>query len=88
MLLFERVLLGPLSGEDQLHGLGGEVAALDEPLVILFAEERAGEADDGGVVREDPDDVGAAAQRNESHEERIAMDSDLMMAPRSVFGRA
>ena len=29
--------------------------------VVLFGEQRAGEADDGGVVGEDPDDVGAAA---------------------------
>jgi hypothetical protein len=29
--------------------------------VILFGEQSAGESDHGGVVREDPDDVGAAA---------------------------
>jgi hypothetical protein len=34
---------------------------LPYPLVILFCEQRAGDADDGGVVGEDPDDVGAAA---------------------------
>jgi hypothetical protein len=29
--------------------------------VVLFEQQRAGEADEGGVVGEDPDDVGAAA---------------------------
>ena len=37
VLLFERVLLGPPGGEDQLHGLDEEVAALDEPFVSLKA---------------------------------------------------
>jgi hypothetical protein len=39
----------------------GEVAACDEPLVILFDQQRAGESDQRGVVGEDADDVGAAA---------------------------
>ena len=43
-LLCEGVLLAPPSGEDQGHGLDGEVAALDEPFVVLFGEEGAGEA--------------------------------------------
>ena len=30
------------------------------PLVVLFGENGADEADDGGVVGEDPDDVGAS----------------------------
>jgi hypothetical protein len=59
--LFDRVLLGPPGGEDQLHGLDGEVAALDEPLIVLLGEQSAGEPDHGGVVGEIPDDVGAAA---------------------------
>ena len=48
-------------GEDERHRLGGEVAALHQPLVVLLQEQRAGEPDDGLVVGEDPDDVGAAA---------------------------
>ena len=39
----------------------GEVAAADEPFVVLFDQQRAGEADQRGVVGEDADDVGAAA---------------------------
>ena len=39
----------------------GEVAAADEPLVVLLDQQRAGEADRAWVVGEDPDDVGAAA---------------------------
>lgn len=39
-LLFERVLLDLPSVEDQGHGFDGEVAALDEPLVILFGRGR------------------------------------------------
>ena len=34
---------------------------MDEPFVGLFGEEGAVEAADGGVVAEDPDDVGASA---------------------------
>jgi hypothetical protein len=40
LLLFERVLLDLPSVEDQRHGFDGEVAALDEPLVILFGRGR------------------------------------------------
>ena len=58
LLVVEGVsFLGPSSGEDQGHRFGGEVAALDEPFVVLFDQERAGEADHGGVVGEDADDV-------------------------------
>ena len=39
----------------------GEVAAADEPLVILLDEQCAGEPDQGGVVGVDADDVGAPA---------------------------
>ena len=49
------------SGDDERDRLGREVAAADEPLVILFDAEHPGEADQCGVVGEDPDDVGAAA---------------------------
>jgi hypothetical protein len=38
----------------------GHVAStLDGPLVVLFEQQRADEADDGAVVGEDADDVGA-----------------------------
>ena len=47
MLLFERFSSDHPGGEDQRHRLDGEVAALDEPFVILLGEERAGEADHG-----------------------------------------
>jgi hypothetical protein len=61
VLLFERGILGPPSEEDQCHRLGGGLAALDKPFVILLAQEGAGEPDHGCVVGEDPDDVGATA---------------------------
>jgi hypothetical protein len=48
-------------GEEERHRFGGEVAALHEAFVVLFQEQRAGGADHGLVVGEDPDDVGAAA---------------------------
>jgi hypothetical protein len=36
LLLFERAFLVLPSVEGQLHGLDGEVVALDEPFVVLF----------------------------------------------------
>ncbi len=42
------------------QGLGAEVATGDLPLVVLLSEDGADEADDGGRVGEDADDVGAA----------------------------
>jgi hypothetical protein len=32
---------------------------LDRPLVVLFEQDRTDEADDGGLVGEDPHDLGA-----------------------------
>lgn len=49
------------AGQDLGHGGLREVAAPDEPLVILFEQQRADEADQGGVVGEDSHDVGAPA---------------------------
>jgi hypothetical protein len=46
-------------GEGGHRGLG-EVAAGDGPLVVLIGEDGADEADRGGGVGEDPDDVGAS----------------------------
>ena len=42
------------------HGVFGEVVALGGPVVVLFGEHGADEADDRVVVGEDPDHVGAA----------------------------
>ena len=42
------------------HGGFGEVAAVgDLPFVVGFDQDRAGEAEQGGGVGEDTDDVGA-----------------------------
>ena len=49
------------SCEDERDRLGREVAAADEPLVVLFDAEHPGEADQRAVVGEDADDVGAPA---------------------------
>ena len=54
-------LLGLCRCQDQRHRLDRQVAALDQPLVVLLGEQRADEPDHGVVVGEDPDDVGAAA---------------------------
>ncbi len=51
---------GRVRGGEQRDRLDREIAALDEPFVVLLGEQRAGEPDDGLVLGEDPDDVGAA----------------------------
>jgi hypothetical protein len=45
--------------EKRLHRAGREVATADQPLVVLLDAQHPGEADQRGVVGEDPDDVGA-----------------------------
>jgi hypothetical protein len=47
--------------EDRDHRGGRQVASADEPFVVLFDREHRGEPDQGTVVGEGPDDVGAAA---------------------------
>ena len=47
--------------EDQGERFLGEVAPADEPLVVLLDQQGAGEPDRRGVVGEDADDVGPAA---------------------------
>ena len=42
--------------------LGAHVATGDGPLVVLLGEHGAGQADEGGAVGEDPDDIGAAPE--------------------------
>ena len=49
------------SRQDERDRLGREVAAPDEPLVVLLDAEHAREANQALVVGEDADDVGAAA---------------------------
>jgi hypothetical protein len=58
--------LGDLLGvrlvdQDELEGFLGEVAAGDEPFVVLLDQEGTGQPQQGGVVGEDPDHVGAPA---------------------------
>src|ERR1039458_9733962 len=61
-LLLDLGLLGRGGvGERQGHRLDRQVAALDQPFVVLLAQQRAGEANHRLVVGEDSDDVGAAA---------------------------
>ena len=50
-----------LGREDLRDRLDRQIATLHQPLVVLFAQQRAGEPDHGGVVGEDPDDIGASA---------------------------
>ena len=42
------------------HGLGLHVAMLKLPLVVEFEQHGIDEADDGLLIREDADDIGAA----------------------------
>jgi hypothetical protein len=60
--------------EDRVQGVLAEVAAADEPFVVLFDHDTGGELDQGAVVGKDPDDVGAAA--------------DLAVEPLERVGRA
>jgi hypothetical protein len=54
--------------------VSAEVAATDEPFVVLLDHDAGGEADQRAVVGEDADDVGAAA--------------DLAVDPLERVGRA
>src|SRR6266511_5876896 len=45
--------------EDGVQRVVAEVAAADEPFVVLFDDDAGGEPDQGAVVGEDADDVGA-----------------------------
>jgi hypothetical protein len=50
-----------VDGLEGVHGCIGELAAFAcVPFVVLFDEDRAGEAQQRGRVAEYPDDVGAA----------------------------
>jgi hypothetical protein len=57
------LLVGVLTRSVEHKGdrLGGEIAATDEPLVILLDAEHAGEPDQRSVVGKDADDIGAPA---------------------------
>jgi hypothetical protein len=48
------LLGGGLVDQDELQGLLGEVAAGDEPLVVLLDQQGTGQGQQGGVVGEDP----------------------------------
>ena len=50
-----------VSVQDGRERFLGEVAARDEPFVVMFDQHRAGEPDQACVVGEDADDVSAAA---------------------------
>ena len=45
---------------DLSDGFQCYVAASDRPFVVLFQHKRANEANDGGLIGEDPDHIGAA----------------------------
>jgi hypothetical protein len=47
--------------EEWFHRADGQVAAPHEPLIVLLDAEHPGQTDQGGVVGEDADDVGAGA---------------------------
>ena len=56
-----RHLLSWCGGLEHRHGAFGQVAAVaDLPFVVGFDEDGAGQAEQGGGVGEDSDDVGAA----------------------------
>ncbi len=62
--LWEWVLRGCVAGQNTQAGFGeglhAHVAAAFDPLIGLLRQHRADEADNGGPVEEDADDVGAA----------------------------
>ena len=60
--------------EDRLQRVVAEVAAADEPFVVLLDDDAGGEPDQGAVVGEDADDVGAP--------------TDLAVDPLERVGRA
>ena len=60
-LLVDGVLVGDLGESAFGEDVEGEVAALLGPFVVLLGEHGADQADQGGAVGEDADDVGAAA---------------------------
>ena len=62
------------------HGGLGEVAAGDGPFVVLVREHGSDEADGGGVVGEDPDDVGASLHFRDQAFERVVR-PDLAPVP-------
>jgi len=54
-----RWTLGHLLRSEFRQGLGAEGASSDLPFVVLLGQDRADEAGDGRVVREDPDHIGS-----------------------------
>ena len=46
--------------EDRFERVVAEIAAADKPLIVLFDDDAGCEPDQGAVVGEDPDDVGAS----------------------------
>jgi hypothetical protein len=60
-------------GEERFEGVVAEVALADEPFVVLLDDEAGGEPDQGFVVGEDADDVGAAADLAVDAFERVGI---------------
>ena len=78
-------------GSGVLEGFEAEVAALFGPLVVLLGQDRADEADHGLTVREDPDDVGSAADLAVEALLRVVrpdLAPDLLLNPTVGQGRA
>jgi hypothetical protein len=57
--------------EDRVQRVVAEVAAADEPFVVLFDDNAGSEPDQGAVVGEDADDVGAPSDLAVDPLERI-----------------
>jgi hypothetical protein len=57
--------------EDRLQRVVAKVAVADEPFVVLFDDDAGGEPDQGAVVGEDADDVGAASDLAVDSFERV-----------------
>src|SRR6266511_4771676 len=96
------VFLFALLLEERRERVEREVAAPDQPLIVLFDQEAGGEPDQGGVVGEDADDVGAAAEHlrdrvlqafvrvgdDELHAGEAALDQRAEEVPPERFGLA
>src|SRR6266516_2476331 len=74
--------MGPLL-EERPHRRGAQVAAPDQPLIVLLDGEHRGQADQRAVVGEDPDDVGAPADLAVEALQRVGIRYERACALRS-----
>jgi hypothetical protein len=77
----------PFLIEDRFERVVAEVAAADEPLVVLFDDDAGGEPDQRAVVGEDADDVGAATDLAVDALERVGIPYERRWMPAVTLDR-